>query len=264
MCFCLLEGTERFMRVLRGFTIFLFFMFILTLSMFLPSLLSDIKDQILFGKIYIEELSEKVPTDTIELSTSDKLALISSSRGLTNRYVSSTQQSLSLNSALKENDIFEKGINEMKKLQKDNVIPEIDLTVIEKGSLIKKAKTVDLSVIEKNSISITNYISLDKPDNNVQVWNLSYSTENYIITIMMDSNTNKIYEFSIWSMNYNTTKFSFEFNEIPDKFAEYLGLEWDSVESMDYDIAKYTAYDNKISYQYIYSNNGLSFWISSL
>ncbi|WP_346935266.1 hypothetical protein, partial [Clostridium sp.] len=132
-------------------------------------------------------------------------------------------------------------INEIKKLQDIDIIPKVNLD----------------NNLRITNFSLKTYIDSKNLENKVKVWDISLSTDECALNIIIDIETNIIYGFSISSfMNNRDIKLVTN----PNEFANYLGIKWSRVEDYRYsNDTTYSIVEKQIFYRYSVSDSYIGF-----
>lgn len=116
----------------------------------------------------------------------------------------------------------------MEKLKENGIFPKIELN-----------NQLDCRYALKN------YTDMNKPDNNVRVWDVQFYSDKIVLNALMDVDTHLIYELYIWSGDLMAPV---DFETLPEKFADYIGVEWDDVRDKKLQKGKYSVAGGKIYY----------------
>ncbi|MDF3000407.1 MAG: hypothetical protein K0Q48_526 [Bacillota bacterium] len=196
------------MKQIQTFSISLLLFVFLLIVVFAPPAVSKAKDQMIFGKVVTQQLTDTKDIAKSELSMADKIALISSYKAGRDSVIMVSQ----------DQKIYEKG----------NQQDLADLAIIE----LEKLKRMDLfppvevSQVQNLAFAAQSYTNIDDPSMNTEIWNIRLSFHDKWMDIMMDSETNLIIQYQIWTKD--DLKFMPAKNNA-DLFANYLGIKWDTL-----------------------------------
>lgn len=218
------------MRRIQTFGTLFLLIIILTATVFLPPAVSRIKDRMLFENVKTQLLDEKPSVAVASMNAAGKIALINNFRKNDKKIVLVSQDQ-QLGGALTEQDAPAIALSELENLKKRGIFPEIDL-----------------NNEFKCNYTLMTYTDMDHPGSNVQVWNFSFSNGKNIINLIMDADTHLIYQFDTWS-NVDFLP-AIDSEVIPQKFAEYLGIKWESKFDNQFGQEQYSAADGKILYRF--------------
>lgn len=212
---------------IRTFGILILFISILIAAVFLPSNISQTRDNRLLGKVKIQPVDKRISVNTANISVVDKIALISGYNRIDKNIVM-VNQNQQLGGKLTEEDAPVIVLNQLEKLKESGIFPKIELN-----------NQLDCRYALKN------YTDMNKPDNNVRVWDVQFYSDKIVLNALMDVDTHLIYELYIWSGDLMAPV---DFETLPEKFANYIGVEWDDVRDKKLQKGKYSVAGGKIYY----------------
>ena len=222
--------------------IFLFtgMLILILFFMFLPLILSSIQRNNLTGTVEYEPHESKKNSDTIEMTVEDKLTLISSYGSEKNNVMRLNKSSM-YKRRIPINTAPEKIISEIQKIMDLKIIPYVDL---------KEDFYID-------NFSLNSYIDRNNLGLKVKVWDLTIINDEYRIFISIDKDT-----FTIYSLGISTYNYSNQFIDINiEKYAEYLGIQWDNEWKGKNGFIQYKVKDKDIYYNSYKDVDGMTFEI---
>ena len=222
--------------------IFLFtgMLILILFFMFLPLILSSIQRNNLTGTVEYEPHESKKNSDIIEMTVEDKLTLISSYGSEKNNVMRLNKSSM-YKRRIPINTAPEKIISEIEKIMDLKIIPYVDL---------KEDFYID-------NFSLNSYIDRNNLGLKVKVWDLTIINDEYRIFISIDKDTFTIYSLGISTYNYNN-----QFIDINiEKYAEYLGIQWDNEWKGKNGFIQYKVKDKDIYYNSYKDVDGMTFEI---
>ncbi len=218
------------MRRIQTFVILFLLVAILIVTIFFPITASEIKDGIILRKVKTQLLEENLSIDEVSVSVVDKISLISNYKK-SGHNIAKVSQEKQLGSTLMEKNIPSIALNELEKLKRIGVFPEINLN----------------DKFKYNYTFIT-YTDIDEPIKNTRVWDIKVSSDKNIIYLIIDADTHLIYQFYVWSNEGFLPAMDSE--AIPQKFAEYIGIEWESKSLYQLGGELYSAANGEIFYNF--------------
>lgn len=206
---------------------------------FLPIILSYIQQNNLVGKVETSTINSN-NTNSSETSVIDKLSMISG-YGKMNKDIILIDKKQLFEPKMNNISLPDSIINEIKKLQDIDIIPKVNLD----------------NNLRITNFSLKTYIDSKNLENKVKVWDISLSTDECALNIIIDIETNIIYGFSISSfMNNRDIKLVTN----PNEFANYLGIKWSRVEDYRYsNDTTYSIVEKQIFYRYSVSDSYIGF-----
>lgn len=206
---------------------------------FLPIILSYIQQNYLVGKVETSTINSN-NTNSSETSVIDKLSMISG-YGKMNKDIILIDKKQLFEPKMNNISLPDSIINEIKKLQDIDIIPKVNLDN-------------NLRIID---FTLKTYIDSKNLENKVKVWDISLSTDECALNIIIDIETNIIYGFSISSFNNNR---DIKLVTNPNEFANYLGIKWSRVEDYRYsNDTTYSIVEKQIFYRYSVSDSYIGF-----
>lgn len=206
---------------------------------FLPIILSYIQQNYLVGKVETSTINSN-NTNISETSVIDKLSMICG-YGKMNKDIILIDKKQLFQPKMNNISLPDSIINEIKKLQDIDIIPKVNLDN-------------NLRIID---FTLKTYIDSKNLENKVKVWDISLSTDECALNIIIDIETNIIYGFSISSFNNNR---DIKLVTNPNEFANYLGIKWSSVEDYGYsNDTTYSIVEKQIFYRYSVSDSYIGF-----
>lgn len=192
------------MKGIQTFSISLLLFVFLLIVVFAPPAVSKAKDQMIFGKVVTQQLTDTKDIARSELSMADKIALISSYKAGSDHTIM-VEQDLKIYEKGDRQNFAEPAIIELEKLKEMNLFPP-----------------VEINQVQSVAFAAQSYTDIEDPSRNTEIWNIGLSFDDKWMNIMMDSETKRILQYQIW------TKDDFKF--IPEKnytelFANYLGIQ---------------------------------------
>jgi len=132
-------------------------------------------------------------------------------------------------------------VNEIKKLQDKEIFPKVNLD----------------NNLRITNFSLKTYIDSQNLETKVKILDISLSTDECDLNIIIDVETNIIYGFSISSfMNNGDIKLVTN----PNEFANYLGIKWSRMEDYGYsNDTTYSIVEKQIFYRYSVSDSYIGF-----
>lgn len=227
----------------RTFYIFFLFVILLFAAAFAPPAISKIKDGMLFGKVTTQQPDEKEPTNGTEMSVEDKISLITGYQiGQENIVMVSQDQQIDA----QENgqDIVSIVLDEIEILKNRGIFPQI--TINDK--------------IQYFDYTMKTYSDMDKPDINIKIWDLQFTSDETVMSLWMDVDSHQVYQLNVWTKGSLP---AMDIKEISQAFAVYLGLTWDE-NSNKPGVWEYTAGNGEIICQFIPSDDGKSYSIQMI
>lgn len=226
------------MNRLRTFCIFFLFLIILFAAAFAPPAISKIKDGMLFGKVTTQQLDEKEPINETVMSVVGKISLITGYQiGQENIVMVSQEQQ-------NAQDIVSIVLDEVEILKNNGIFPQITIN--------DKFQYFDCTM--------KTYSDMDQPDINTKIWDLTFTSDENVVSLWVDVDSHQVYQFKVWTKGSLP---ALDRKEIPQAFAAYLGLEWEE-NSYKPGIWEYTAGNGVIIYQFIQSEDGSSYSIQMI
>ncbi len=206
---------------------------------FLPIILSYIQQNYLVGKVETSTINSN-NTNSSETSVIDKLSMICGYEKMNKDIILIDKKQL-FEPKMNNISLPDSIINEIKKLQ--------DIDIIPKFNLDNNLRIIDFT--------LKTYIDSKNLENKVKVWDISLSTDECTLNIIIDIETNIIYGFSISSfMNNRDIKLVTN----PNEFANYLGIKWSRVENYRYsNDTTYSIVEKQIFYRYSVSDSYIGF-----
>lgn len=206
---------------------------------FLPIILSYIQQNSIVGKVETSTINSN-NTNSSETSVIDKLSMISG-YGKMNKDIILIDKKQLFEPKMNNISLPDSIINEIKKLQDIDIIPKVNLD----------------NNLRITNFSLKTYIDSKNLENKVKVWDISLSTDECALNIIIDIETNIIYGFSISSfMNNRDIKLVTN----PNEFANYLGIKWSRVEDYRYsNDTTYSIVEKQIFYRYSVSDSYIGF-----
>lgn len=206
---------------------------------FLPIILSYIQQNSIVGKVETSTINSN-NTNSSETSVIDKLSMISG-YGKMNKDIILIDKKQLFEPKMNNISLPDSIINEIKKLQDIDIIPKVNLD----------------NNLRITNFSLKTYIDSKNLENKVKVWDISLSTDECALNIIIDIETNIIYGFSISSfMNNRDIKLVTN----PNEFANYLGIKWSRVEDYRYsNDTTYSIVEKQIFYRYSVSDSYIRF-----
>ena len=196
------------MKRIQSLAIFLLFIIFLVITVFAPPAISRAKDRMLFGQVTTLQFTDTNDIARSELSMADKIALISG-------YIAGQDNVIMVS---QDQKIYEQGnqqgfadiaINELEKLKRMDLFPP-----------------VEVSQVQSLTLAAQSYTNIDDPSRNTEVWNIGLSFKDKWMDIMMDSETNLILQYQIWTKDDLIFMPGKNYAEL---FANYLGLKRDTL-----------------------------------
>ena len=217
------------MRRFPAISVVVLLVVILILTILLPPAVSKIKDQMLLGKVKTQQLERRAAADEGSLSAVDKIALICK-YGRRSKNIVMVKQDQKMGSAVQDAPPVV-ALNEVRKLINVGIFPDIEL-----------------SDDFKCSYQMEIYSDVDKPSQNARIWNINFALGKYVIYLMMDADTHLIYEYIVWSNGGYLPLMDSE--RTSQKYAQYIGVKWDSKSYTQDGTEQYSAANGTIFYQY--------------
>ncbi|KEZ87168.1 hypothetical protein IO99_06140 [Clostridium sulfidigenes] len=207
---------------------------------FLPIILSYIQQNYLIGKVETTIINSDNSINSSETSIVDKLSMICG-YGKMNKDIILIDKKQLFQPKMNNISLPDSIINEIKKLQDIDIIPKVNLDN-------------NLRIID---FTLKTYIDSKNLENKVKVWDISLSTDECALNIVIDIETNIIYGFSISSFMNNS---DIKLVTNPNEFASYLGIKWSKVEDYGYSNGTtYSIVEKQIFYIYSVSDSYIGF-----
>ncbi len=231
------------MKRIKAFGIVFLLIAILTVAIILPPTAWRINDDMLLRKVKTQLLNENSSIDEVSMSVVDKIALISNYKKSGHNVVI-VSQGKQTGSNMTEKDLPSIALSELEKLKKIGVFPEINL-----------------NNEFKCNYDFAAYTDIDEPTKNVRVWNVDFTSDKSTVHLMMDADTHLIYQIFIGSSEGFLP--ALDSGSIPQKFAEYIGVKWESKSIYQLGSEQYSAANGEIFYTFSQQkeDNGL-IWMS--
>jgi len=206
----------------------------------LPLILSYVQQNYLVGKVETSAINSDNNINSSETSIIDKLSMVCG-YGNMNKDIILIDKKQLFEPKMNNIRIPDSIVNEIKKLQDKEIFPKVNLD----------------NNLRITNFSLKTYIDSKNLEAKVKIWDISLSTDECDLNIIIDIETNIIYGFSISSfMNNGDIKLVTN----PNEFANYLGIKWSSVENYGYsNDTTYSIVEKQIFYRYSVSDSYIGF-----
>jgi hypothetical protein len=205
-------------------------------------MISGFKDRMLLGKVTTQELKTSGAPETLSMTVTDKIALISGYKRGEDQFVMVSQDQRS--------DSF-------KSMQNISaIVPEILNDLIQAGIL----PPVDFNQgIQLNKCTLKTYANMDQPNQTVTVWDIDLTSGGYTISLTIDMDTHLVYQFFIWSEEPLP---SMDIKAVSEKLSDYLGLVWDKEFKYDESgVQRLSAENRRFGYEFFYTAGGNGYFV---
>ncbi|WP_346920164.1 hypothetical protein [Clostridium sp. UBA7339] len=206
----------------------------------LPLILSYVQQNYLVGKVETSAINSDNNINSSETSIIDKLSMVCG-YGNMNKDIILIDKKQLFEPKVNNIRIPDSIVNEIKKLQDKEIFPKVNLD----------------NNLRITNFSLKTYIDSKNLETKVKIWDISLSTDECDLNIIIDVETNIIYGFSISSfMNNGDIKLVTN----PNEFANYLGIKWSRMEDYGYsNDTTYSIVEKQIFYRYSVSDSYIGF-----
>ncbi|WP_346878826.1 hypothetical protein [Clostridium sp. UBA7791] len=206
----------------------------------LPLILSYVQQNYLVGKVETSAINSDNNINSSETSIIDKLSMVCG-YGNMNKDIILIDKKQLFEPKMNNIRIPDSIVNEIKKLQDKEIFPKVNLD----------------NNLRITNFSLKTYIDSKNLETKVKIWDISLSTDECDLNIIIDVETNIIYGFSISSfMNNGDIKLVTN----PNEFANYLGIKWSRMEDYGYsNDTTYSIVEKQIFYRYSVSDSYIGF-----
>jgi len=206
----------------------------------LPLILSYVQQNYLVGKVETSAINSDNNINSSETSIIDKLSMVCG-YGNMNKDIILIDKKQLFEPKMNNIRIPDSIVNEIKKLQDKEIFPKVNLD----------------NNLRITNFSLKTYIDSKNLETKVKIWDISLSTDECDLNIIIYVETNIIYGFSISSfMNNGDIKLVTN----PNEFANYLGIKWSRMEDYGYhNDTTYSIVEKQIFYRYSVSDSYIGF-----